>query len=292
MVYVDDYESTFSCFSEDHDGRTAHVNALSVLHELVCKAAGGDDAAFTFIYECFKDYIMLVAGKNADKYCDAMDLVAEGSVGLLRAVEWSAEDREKDFIKTAIEMIKYTIEDAVVQSHPRIPREMYDLACAFLEEYNRFMEDYGHAPSLEEMHISEGLKLPEDLSPEDFDRLVTAMKSTYYLGRMTYGETLDSSPLPEPEMRLFDLNVDSDFTLIRDQLPDSKTLRETLTQRENRIINMRFGLDGDAPKSAQEIGRELGLTLFRVIYIEKKALERLGFRDLDIFPDRPAETEQ
>jgi RNA polymerase primary sigma factor len=196
------------------------------------------------------------------------DLVQEGSLGLMRAVEGFDPDMGTRFTTYASYWIKQSIRRGLdnMTKTIRVPAYMVDLLAKWRRETTRLQEQLGRPPSQEE--VARAL----NLSRKKLNIIKKALR-IYNSGPHT-----DQS---EPGGSLGDLLLDSRTTAPGAEMARSEELNQvlgmldSLTERDAQVLRLRFGLGGEEPMTLQEVGKRLNLTRERVRQIERDALTAL-----------------
>lgn len=213
--------------------------------------------------------VVNIARGYTGKGLGLQDLIEEGNLGLLRAVEGFDPAMGTRFSTYASYWIKQSIKRALINTAKtiRIPAYMVELLSKWRRASTRLTEELGRTPTPEE--VARVLGLPRKKLPiiKKAIRIYNSTPQTdqaeagWSLGEMIMDERAKS---PEDEM------------LDGDNVTQVMRLLKTMDQREATILRMRFGLEDYEPRTLKEIGEALGLTRERVRQIETEALAKLA----------------
>jgi len=250
------------------------INETSLLsaddeHELARAVGRGDVEARDRMVRANLRLVVNIARGYTGKGLGLQDLIEEGNLGLLRAVEGFDPAVGTRFSTYASYWIKQSIKRALINTAKtiRIPAYMVELLSKWRRASTRLAEELGRTPTPEEIARVLGLprrKLPiikkaikiYNLSPQS-----DQTDAGWSLGEMVMDEHARS-----PEEELVD----------HDNLKHVMRQLEVMDQREATVLRMRFGIDGHDPQTLKEIGEKLGLTRERVRQIETEALAKLA----------------
>ena len=242
--------------------------------DLARRIASGDPMARDHMVRANLRLVVNIARGYVGKGLGLQDLIEEGNLGLLRAVEGFDPDVGTRFSTYASYWIKQSIKRALINSAKtiRIPAYMVELLSKWRRASARLTEELGRSPTQEE--VGRILGLPRKKLPI-IKKAIQIYNSTPQSDQTDAGWSLGEMVMDER------LKAPDEELLDHDVLSTVLELLENLDTREATVLRMRFGLGDSESHTLKEIGTELGLTRERVRQIETEALSKLadGLRD-------------
>lgn len=248
-------------------GRVPLLSAKEEI-ELAKRINEGDEEAKRRLAEANLRLVVSIARRYVGRSMQFLDLIQEGNMGLIKAVEKFDYSKGFKFSTYATWWIRQAITRAIADQARtiRIPVHMVETINKLIRVSRQLLQEYGREPTPEE------IAKEMDLTPEKVREIMKVAQEPVSL-ETPIGEENDSN--------LGDFIEDSDapapadaaaYELLKEQLED---VLDTLTEREENVLRLRFGLDDGRTRTLEEVGKEFGVTRERIRQIEAKALRKL-----------------
>lgn len=241
--------------------------------ELAVKAAKGNVAAKNKIINSNLRFVISIAKKYQKKGLELEDLISEGNIGLMTAIEKFDVSKGYHFISYAVWWIRQAILKAICEKSRaiRLPlnranelvkiehaqKEISSLGISMTEKEE--LEEIANMLNMDVSHVCEMINIARDMTSLDAEIAGNSNSAT------TLGEMIEDSTSERPE----------DKVITESMIKEIKAVLNTLKPAEAKVLSLRYGIDGQKPMSLQEVGDVFDLTKERIRQIEKLAIKRM-----------------
>ena len=236
--------------------------------DLGCKSASGDEDARRKLEEGNLRLVVSLAKHYTGRGITLMDLIQEGNLGLIKAVEKFDYHKGYKFSTYATWWIRQAITRAIADQARtiRIPVHMVETINKLIRISRQLLQELGREPTAEELAVE--MQMPEEKVREIMKIAQEPVSLETPIGEEEdshLGDFIPDDDIPAPAEA-------AAFTLLKEQLME---VLDTLTEREEKVLRLRFGLDDGRARTLEEVGKEFNVTRERIRQIEAKALRKL-----------------